>query len=329
MATKTNGVINVTVPEGIQKPEAKDEKLINDVEGLKNSAKGSMSSDTNKAQDNTDAIKQKAYQEEVEKLNENQKANQAKGEGQYGMINDKDYATTLRLARQANAYNSRPRTQIMSVGTRNTGGVQSLGYGYDKPELNTYEQQAMNQAIGLDTNQKQLAQQLQAAVNSKNLDAFKQAISQAFGITLDDFHAKMAMDQFAGQLEMQDITSKYLMQYKDLWERYFGADTAATLYNTIAENPTYGQQLSLILTGKAGPDVTDMFAADFMSDYMSKHATGKDDLQAWNNGTHELDKIGIKFNVRSKAIEQIGNNFFTNFGAFIQEWEDRTQKQEK
>ena len=39
--------------------------------------------------------------------------NIAKGESQYGMFNDRDYSTTLRLAREADRYNNKPTEHIM------------------------------------------------------------------------------------------------------------------------------------------------------------------------------------------------------------------------
>jgi len=298
------------------------EKLIENIDKIKDSTRADYSGDKSRATAGTNTVAEKAYNTDGSKLNKVQDANQAKGQGQYGMFNDKDYSTTLRLARKVDEYNSRPRTQLMSVGTRNTGGVQSLGYGYDKPGIDSMESKAIKQTINLDTNQKQLAQQLQAAVNAKDLEAFKQLVAQLYNVQLTDYQANIAMDQMAYQTEMAQIATKDLKAWQDTWARYFGAETAATLYNLVQDNETWAIYLSDITTGKIPADKADQFASDFIQSWLKRT-----NVQTPEQATNELEaakkaliKLNIKYDVATKAAVRVGDNFITNAAATVKEY---------
>ena len=184
----------------------------------------------------------------------NQNSNYAVGGGEYGRFNNRDYGLTLRLAREADAYNNKPVNQMFSVGTRHTGGVKNLGTGYERPRIQTMETRAMDQAQQLDTAQKSLAQQLQAAINRKDLDAFIAAYQQMYGITLDQYHAQLAMTQMARQLQTQQMLTKDMAEWQSYFTRAFSASTAATITNLIGTNPMFATYLSYYLTGQATPE---------------------------------------------------------------------------
>lgn len=184
----------------------------------------------------------------------NQNSNYAVGGGEYGRFNNRDYGLTLRLAREADAYNNKPVNQMFSVGTRHTGGVKNLGTGYERPRIQTMETRAMEQTQQLDTAQKSLAQQLQAAINRKDLDAFIAAYQQMYGITLDQYHAQIAMTQMARQLQTQQMLTKDMADWQAHFTRAFSAQTAAVIMNKVQTEPMFATYLSYYLTGQATPE---------------------------------------------------------------------------
>ena len=104
-----------------------------------------------KAADETRKYEEEQHKTDKSKLDPNANKNVAKGESQYGMFNDRDYSTTLRLARETDRYNNRPTEHVMGIGTRKTGGNKDYGLGYDRPKIQTMETRAMDQAQQLDT----------------------------------------------------------------------------------------------------------------------------------------------------------------------------------
>lgn len=130
------------------------------------------------ADKNINDYTQERYDTDPTMLNKWQNANYAKGQGQYGMFNNKDYGTTLKLAREVDAYNAAPREHHKVIGLNNQ--IQDLGVQYEKPNLETMESRAIQQSIDLDTNQKKKAQDLQAEINGKNWDAFNDRWKQLF-----------------------------------------------------------------------------------------------------------------------------------------------------
>lgn len=204
---------------------------------------------SDEALDNTDKEAQRVYDTDPEKLNKNQKANYAKDGGQYGRFNNRDYSTTLRLAREADFYNSKPQANIMRIGAH--GNIQNLGTGYERPELKTMETRAMDQAIELDTNQKRLAQALQDAVNHKDLDAFTAAWKQRFGIELDRAQAKREMRRYERQALVQDLLTKNLTKFQAEFMRGFNSVTATTVHNMLQSQPELANMLAGVLLGSA------------------------------------------------------------------------------
>ena len=148
---------------------------------------------TNQSSDETRGLEKEQRSRSKESLDPNAGKNIAQGQGQYGMINNRNYAKTLRLAREADAYNNKPQAHIVRVGSVFGSGIQDMGTGYDRPKIQTMETRAMDQSFQLDTSQKQLAQALQDAVNHKDLNAFIKTYSQLYGITLDKQQAMADM----------------------------------------------------------------------------------------------------------------------------------------
>lgn len=223
-------------------------KAVND---KKDQAVSEIHDANKKAADETRKYAQEQYNKDKSKLDPNANKNVAKGESQYGMFNDRDYSTTLRLAREADRYNNRPTERVMGIGTRKTGGNKDYGLGYDRPKIQTMETRAMDQAQRLDTQQKSAAIALQDAVNRKDLEAFKMAYMQLHGIALSDRDATVAMTNMIRGAESQQI----LAQGMDYFKRAFGTETGTALYNLSQseDNPMLANMIGQIITGGVVP----------------------------------------------------------------------------
>lgn len=223
----------------------------------------------NKADSGTVSLEQMMHNTPGTYLYKWQNSNVAKDGGPYGHINNRDYKTTLRLAREADAYNNKPVEHMFSVGTRKTGGIKDLGIGYERPKIETMETRAMQQAFDLDSNQKRLAQALQDAVNHKDLNAFTKAYEQRFGIVLDKERAEMEMRKWTRQQEITQLLQKDITTFNAYFSRYLTADTCATLYNMLPTNPELAQFLSYTITNGAAPAMSDVLQRSLMEQFMS------------------------------------------------------------
>lgn len=283
----------------------KKEKGVNELEGNKK-----------KAVEGTQAVENYVHDTSKERLDPRVNANQAKGEGQYGMINGRDFSRTLRLARDADRYNNKPVQHMFSVGTRHTGGVKDMGVGYERPRIQTMETRAMDQSFQLDTNQKQLAQQLQAAVNRKDLDAFIACYQQMYGIELNRYQAENMMIHYARQLEMQQIIAKDTTWFT----RQFSAETAKAIYDLNKENPSFSEMLgSYVMSGTVPPKLAETIAEEAQLDAYEaalakmgvdiNSASDAQKQQAWNESElvqqktyNEMMNVQAASNARSQRL---------------------------
>lgn len=284
------------------------------ISGKLNQHNREASRHTGTAKDQSRGLTQEQYDTDPIKLNKNQNANNATDGGQYGRLNNRSYATTLRLAREADEYNNRPRAHMFMI----TGnGAQDMGTGYDKPALETMETRAMDQSFELDTNQKRLAQALQDAVNHKDLEAFKDLYKQLFGITLDEMQAKLKMTEFARSSEMRQMLQKDMTAFIAYFQRAFGAETAATLYNMMDTNPLYAKMLgNMIAGGNVPPEYEEMLSRDFImqqrADLIGKGVSPEaaDEMAKLN-----LNKMYDEFNNAQAAQASRDMRFYNRIGA--------------
>ena len=284
------------------------EKEVND---KKDQAVSEINEANKKASDETRSLEQEQYNKDKSELEENAGKNIAKGESQYGMFNDRDYSTTLRLAREADRYNNKPKEHVMGIGTRKTGGNKDYGLGYDRPNIQTMETRAMDQAQQLDTQQKSAAIALQDAVNHKDLEAFKMAYMQLYGITLSDRDATVAMTQMARTAETQQILS----QGMDYFKRAFGTETGTDLYY-MAKNGD-GQLASavaaIVTTGMVPPQQAEIFAQEYMNMKMQEYAMqhpGANMQDAYNYGINAYTRNMSQFTVTQGAYLSHDNSWW-------------------
>ena len=266
--------------------------------------------DTNKkAADETRKYEEEQHKTDKSKLDPNANKNIAKGESQYGMFNNRDYSTTLRLAREADRYNNRPAEHVMGIGTRKTGGNKDYGLGYDRPKIQTMETRAIDQAQQLDTQQKSAAIALQDAVNRKDLEAFKMAYMQLYGITLSDRDATVAMTNMIRTTETQQI----LAQGMDYFKRAFGTETGTALYNLSQseDNPMLASMIGQIITGGVVPPEKGEIFLQQATDELAKEyrKQGKDKNTAYMLANAKVTSDLWQYDNMQQAILVHNNRF--------------------
>lgn len=262
-----------------------------------------------KAADETRKYEEEQHKTDKSKLDPNANKNIAKGESQYGMFNNRDYSTTLRLAREADRYNNRPAEHVMGIGTRKTGGNKDYGLGYDRPKIQTMETRAMDQAQQLDTQQKGAAIALQDAVNRKDLEAFKMAYMQLYGITLSDRDATVAMTNMIRTTETQQI----LAQGMDYFKRAFGTETGTALYNLSQseDNPMLANMIGQIITGGVVPPEKGEIFLQQATDELAKEyrKQGKDKNTAYMLANAKVTSDLWQYDNMQQAILMHNNRF--------------------
>ena len=262
-----------------------------------------------KAADETRKYEEEQHKTDKSKLDTNANKNIAKGESQYGMFNNRDYSTTLRLAREADRYNNRPAEHVMGIGTRKTGGNKDYGLGYDRPKIQTMETRAIDQAQQLDTQQKSAAIALQDAVNRKDLEAFKMAYMQLHGIALSDRDATVAMTNMIRTTETQQI----LAQGMDYFKRAFGTETGTALYNLSQseDNPMLASMIGQIITGGVVPPEKGEILLQQATDELAKEyqKQGKDKNTAYILASAKVTGDLWQYNNMQQAILVHNNRF--------------------
>lgn len=286
----------------------KKKETAEEVNEKKKQAVSEINEANEKASNETRGLEQEQYDKDKSKLDTNAGKNIAKGESQYGMFNNRDYSTTLRLAREADRYNNKPTEHVMGIGTRKTGGNKDYGLGYDRPRIQTMETRAMDQAQQLDTQQKNAAIALQDAVNRKDLEAFKMAYMQLHGIVLSDRDATVAMTNMIRGAESQQI----LAQGMDYFKRAFGTETGIALYNlSQGDDPQLANMIGQIITGGAvAPEKGEIFLQQAVDELAKEYQKqGKDKNTAYILANAKVTSDLWQYDNMQQAILAHNNRF--------------------
>ena len=265
-------------------------------------AKTEISDDTDRTSGKSRGLYEEQLATPKSKLDQNADKNIAAGQSQYGMYNRRNYATTLRLAREADRYNNKPIDHMFSVGTNRTGGIKDLGTGYDRPKIQTMETRAMDQALQLDTNQKELAQALQAAVNAKDLDAFRQVYAQLYGIQLTEMQARQAMTQYLRQNEINQRMFKDRAVFENEFPLKLKGRGLAVLYDLAkGGNNVWATFAAAVLYGEVPPQLSSINEQEWVKSYL-------------------VSKLGPNYKNTASAydIESTRREAQTNFAAMSQ-----------
>lgn len=288
------------------------------VEGKAKKAKEEFTQNKKTADTNIKDITDLGYETSTASLNPTggQGANYALTGGQWGRLNDRDYSKTLQLARNVDAYNAQPLAHRVVHNHWKAGGLQDLGTGIEKPNLQTMETRAMEQTFGLDTAQKTLSQQLQAAINNKDLDLFKQSIAQLYNINMTDYQAQNLMTQLTHQAEIQQIMLKDM----DFFKRAFGAETAATLFNVMQDDQMYAATLGKVLLGDSiTPQLEEYLQDRFIMQRQAEYeAQGIDSTTAYQKAVNDNDLYTQQLFTQAEANTKRAQNVFAKLKAWDQ-----------
>lgn len=110
-------------------------------------------------------------------------------------LNRRSFGQTLNLSRQADAYNSMPKMNVIRT-TNGQGGMTSIDTGLEKPKIETQEMRQMRANERLSERQRQLRQNIQNLVERKNYDLFVAWYQQKFGLNLSLTQAEQSVITF-------------------------------------------------------------------------------------------------------------------------------------
>lgn len=208
-------------------PGLENKEAVDIIDKHTSTAKSQVSNTAEEGKEKTRKERDEVINTDGQKLNpqEDQKDNFAKTGGSKGSLTGKDFTNTLNLMRRADKYNNKPVSEMFSVGTRHTGGVKNLGTGYERPKIETEEMREMERNRSLDLQQKQLMVELQHAINSKDVEAFKDAYKQIFGITLSTTQAIQTMQNWSQQQQITNTATKDVASWQKKFVRAFDMET--------------------------------------------------------------------------------------------------------
>lgn len=222
-------------------------------------ANASAKSADNKAKGiaGTKAVDEYARSTKGADLYGDQNVNYAKSGGKFGRPNEKDYSSTLRMARKVDEYNAAPRAHGMLINYKG-GTVYDVGTGQTKPQLQTQETRAMDQSWQLDSNRKMLAQQLQAAIDAKDYDSFKQAMTQIYGMTMSDYQMRQAFNNALYNNYLGNLFNKDMTQFNSEWARHFTGDTITKVRDLTYSDPALANTFMSALMGQEGFELSQL-----------------------------------------------------------------------
>ena len=234
------------------------------------------------------------YETDPTSLNKNQDAIYSEDGGQYGRANRRSYETTLQLSREADAYNNKPTEQLSFGGPSGATGVNSttLVDPYNRPKIETEEMREMQKSRQLDLNQKQLAQDLQAAINRKDYDAFKQLYQSLTGLTLSNYQLETGMRTFQNQQLIQQALFKDSAVF-NIFCKAWGIDKYANAAWQMAQtNPGLATLYVSMLTGFEAMDPNNL---QVYLDTMTFRNQGKSINDAYNMAVEKQQRQGRNY----------------------------------
>lgn len=236
---KGNGTLNQPLPSGgggnIAITDADNQQIKSDFANkatgdIYNQSKDRFGSNKGDSQSNAQGYFNEQVNTDNETLDPHVNADYARGdEGRWARANNRSYDQTLQLSRDADAYNSMVtgtyRTGQDSGGSGMTGPVSIGAETLNKPRLETEEMREMQKSRQLDLNQKQLAQQLQAAIYNKDFNAWKKLYEYYYQTEFSDFQAKNAFATAVGNVMANLISTKdqqtFMKWCQGTWSKRF------------------------------------------------------------------------------------------------------------
>lgn len=232
-----------------------------------------------------------------QKLNPQEKQNDnfAKTGGSKGSLTGKDFSSTLNLMRRADKYNNKPVENMIHYGSYKGSGVQNLGTGYERPKIETEEMREMERNRALDAQQKQLMVQLQDAINRKDIEAFKSAYEQIFGITLSETQIIEAIRQWTQQQQITNTATKDITSWQKKFMRSFDEETLDYLMQLSETDNQLSQLLSNAMYGLPTPSLDERVLIRTRDALYKRNKTEKkmSDIKAMNDANNTVLALNL------------------------------------
>lgn len=279
-----------------EEPALKNKEAEGIIEGHSDKATQQISSAAETGKEKIRKERDEVINTPGQKLNpqEDQKGNYAKTGGSKGSLTGKDFSSTLNLMRRADKYNNKPVENMIHYGSYKGSGIQNLGTGYERPKIETEEMREMERNRALDAQQKQLMVQLQDAINRKDVEAFKSAYEQIFGITLSETQIIEAMRQWTQQQQITNTATKDITSWQKKFLRSFDEETLDYLMQLSETDNQLSQLLSNAMYGLPTPSLDERVlirTRDAL--YKNNKANGMSDIKAMNDANNTVLALNL------------------------------------
>lgn len=297
-------------------PELEDEEAKAKIDAHSETAVNQIDTAADTGKDKTKQAFREVKDVSGDSLNpqESQSTNIAKTGGSKGTINNRSFNNTLNLMRRVDRYNNKPVGHVLHQGHWRGSGIQDLGTEYERPKIETMESRTMNQAMQLDTQQKQAAIALQDAINHKDIDAFKTAYEQIYGITLSTTAAIQAMRQWSQQQQITNLATKDVTGWNKLFMRAFDLQTLTYLDNLSKTNNPLSQLITNAMYGLPTMQLDERVLIDGRNSLYGMYAAdGMNPMAAMNKANNTVNTLMMLNNnaqaSATKRTQNIGNQF--------------------
>ena len=208
-----------------------------------------------------------------EKLNETQNQNIAK-QGRYGNLNNKNFDDTLKLSREADAYNNKPVGKMHLGISYNPSAGQGVGgfetTGYDRPKIETQEMRQMRANERLDEMQRGLDVQLQHDITKLPYDYFKKTMDEKYNIRMNEAEAKRAMAQISHVSAINQAIMKNTKDFNARFNAKFGLKLGPIIADLAKTNTIQAMVFANYVLGYAALPVEDIYTYEFMDPIIRK-----------------------------------------------------------
>lgn len=258
-----------------KEPALKNKEAENIIEGHSDKATQQISDAAETGKENIRKERDDVINTDGQKLNpqEDQKDNIAKTGGSKGSLTGKDFSSTLNLMRRADKYNNKPVEDMIHYGSYKGSGIQNLGPGYNRPKIETEEMREMERNRALDTQQKQLMVQLQDAINRKDVEAFKSAYEQIFGITLSTTQIIEAMRQWTQQQQITNTATKDVASWQKKFLRAFDMETLEYLTALSQKDEQLATLITNAMYGLPTPNLDERILMQTVNNLANEYVT--------------------------------------------------------
>lgn len=300
-----------------EEPALKNKEAEEIIEGHSDKAAQQISNAAETGKEKTRKERDEVINTDGQELNpqEDQKGNYAQTGGSKGSLTGKDFSSTLNLMRRADKYNNKPVENMIHYGSYKGSGIQNLGTGYERPKIETEEMREMERNRALDAQQKQLMVQLQDAINRKDVEAFKSAYEQIFGITLSETQIIEAMRQWTQQQQITNTATKDITSWQKKFMRSFDEETLDYLMQLSETDNQLSQLLSNAMYGLPTPSLDERVLIR-TRDALYKHNKAEkkmSDIKAMNDANNTVLALNLlNDNIiasTTKRSQKIGNTF--------------------